>query len=106
MPERTDPQVTVAAKSPRLRVGLMKGCVQPVLNPGIDAAAIRLLQRLGVAVVQPDAPACCGALPHHMGQTERAEADVQSIDKAREEGRTLKKRAQALIDEAYARLGL
>ena len=81
MPERTDPQVTVAAKSPRLRVGLMKGCVQPVLNPGIDAAAIRLLQRLGVAVVQPDAPACCGALPHHMGQTERAEALArQQID--------------------------
>lgn len=81
MPERTDPQVTVAAESPRLRVGLMKGCVQPVLNPGIDAAAIRLLQRLGVAVVQPDASACCGALPHHMGQTERAEALArQQID--------------------------
>ena len=81
MPERTDPQVTVAAKSPRLRVGLMKGCVQPVLNPGIDAAAIRLLQRLGVAVVQPDAPACCGALPHHMGQAGRAEALArQQID--------------------------
>ena len=81
LPERTDPQVTVAAESPRLRVGLMKGCVQPVLNPGIDAAAIRLLQRLGVAVVQPDAPACCGALPHHMGQTERAEALArQQID--------------------------
>jgi glycolate oxidase iron-sulfur subunit len=55
-----------------LRVGLMRGCVQPVLDPGIDEAAIRLLQRLGVQVIQPDAPGCCGALPHHLGQRERA----------------------------------
>jgi glycolate oxidase iron-sulfur subunit len=52
----------------------MRGCVQPVLDPGIDEAAIRLLQRLGVHVVQPDAAACCGALPHHLGQSERAHA--------------------------------
>jgi len=39
-------------------------------------------------------------------QCERTEADVRNIDEAREEGRKLKKRAQALIDEAYARLGL
>ena len=77
-PSRPRPATVSPAPAPAarpatgLRVGLIKGCVQPVLDPGIDAAAIRLLHRLGAEVVQPDAPACCGALPHHLGQSERA----------------------------------
>ncbi|HXX54497.1 MAG TPA: hydroxymethylbilane synthase [Methanoregula sp.] len=39
-------------------------------------------------------------------KTERIEADVTNIEEAREAGRKLKKSAQPLIDEAYARLGL
>jgi len=38
--------------------------------------------------------------------TERLEADVSTIEQAREEGRNLKARAQGLIDEAYKRLGI
>jgi hydroxymethylbilane synthase len=38
--------------------------------------------------------------------TERVETDVKSIEQAREEGRKLRARAQGLIDEAYARLGM
>lgn len=51
----------------RLRVGLVVGCVQPVLRPAIDAAALRLLTRRGAAVTVVDA-GCCGALPLHMGR--------------------------------------
>lgn len=58
--------------APRARVGLVKGCVQPVLAPQIDEATWRLLTRMGVEVVEPAAPACCGALPHHLGKTERS----------------------------------
>jgi glycolate oxidase iron-sulfur subunit len=55
----------------RYRIALLKGCVQPAIAPQIDAAATRLLNRFGAEVVVAQ-PACCGALPHHMGREEHA----------------------------------
>lgn len=49
------------------KVGLLKGCVQSVLDPDINAATVRLLGRLGVEVVEPGIASCCGSLTHHMG---------------------------------------
>ena len=56
----------------RKRVILLNGCVQPVLAPEINATAIRLLNRLGVEVVVPEAAGCCGALTYHLGQAQNA----------------------------------
>ncbi|GLS17098.1 glycolate oxidase iron-sulfur subunit [Labrys miyagiensis] len=50
------------------RVALLTGCAQAELAPGINEAAIRLLNRHGVEVVLPKGEGCCGALVHHMGQ--------------------------------------
>ncbi|MCO5092468.1 glycolate oxidase subunit GlcF [Bosea sp. (in: a-proteobacteria)] len=50
------------------RVALLSGCAQPVLNPAINEATIRLLNRHGVEVVLPKGEGCCGALVHHMGR--------------------------------------
>ncbi|WP_414471914.1 glycolate oxidase subunit GlcF [Microvirga sp. M2] len=52
----------------RGRVAILSGCAQPVLKPGFNQAAIRLLNRHGVDVVQPKGEGCCGALVHHMGR--------------------------------------
>jgi glycolate oxidase iron-sulfur subunit len=52
----------------RYRVGLLAGCVQSVLMPQINAATVRLLNRLGADVVIPPGLGCCGALTHHMGR--------------------------------------
>jgi len=49
-------------------VALLQGCVQSVLDPEINAATIRLLNRLGVEVVVAPGEACCGSLTHHMGK--------------------------------------
>src|SRR5215470_9469306 len=57
-----------AAGARRSRVALLRGCVNDVLQPSINAAAIRLLTRHGVEVVVPDGEGCCGALVHHMGR--------------------------------------
>lgn len=54
------------------RVVLLEGCVQPGLAPGINAAATRVLDRLGISVVRVGGEQCCGALGHHLGHTERA----------------------------------
>ena len=60
------------AKGRRARVAILSGCAQPVLNPGINDATIRLLNRIGVEVVLPQGEGCCGALVHHMGKEDAA----------------------------------
>jgi glycolate oxidase iron-sulfur subunit len=75
------------------RVALLSGCAQPVLNPGINDATIRLLRRAGYEIVLPEGEVCCGALVHHMGKEEAslenarrnvdvwtAEADGEGLD--------------------------
>ncbi|RXF68264.1 glycolate oxidase subunit GlcF, partial [Hansschlegelia zhihuaiae] len=52
----------------KMRVAILQGCAQPVLEPSINEAAIRFLNRHGVEVVQAAGEGCCGALVHHMGR--------------------------------------
>ncbi|TDK37541.1 glycolate oxidase subunit GlcF [Rhizobium deserti] len=56
----------------RGRVAILSGCAQPVLDPGINDAALRLLARFGVEVVTPEGEVCCGAIVHHMGKEDQA----------------------------------
>jgi glycolate oxidase iron-sulfur subunit len=58
----------------KARVGLLAGCAQQVLSPGINRAAIRVLNRNGVEVIVPATQACCGALAMHVGAEEEARA--------------------------------
>lgn len=58
----------------RGRVAVLGGCVQRVIRPQINDAAIRLLRSQGVEVVLPEGEGCCGALSHHMGHEEEARA--------------------------------
>lgn len=48
------------------------GCAAQVLNPQITAAAIRVLNRAGVAVQVPPEQRCCGSLHWHVGHVRRA----------------------------------
>jgi glycolate oxidase iron-sulfur subunit len=56
----------------RGRVALLSGCINPVLAPATDEAAIRLLNRHGVEVVVAQGEGCCGSLGHHMGREAEA----------------------------------
>ena len=68
-PAETDrPGIFKAIGPRRGRVALLAGCAQPVLKPSINAAAIRLLNRLGIEVVVAQGAGCCGALTQHMGR--------------------------------------
>ena len=63
------------------RVALLAGCAQPVLEPGTNAAAVRLLNRIGIEVVAPQGEGCCGSLVHHMGREEQAlESARRNVD--------------------------
>jgi glycolate oxidase iron-sulfur subunit len=63
----------------RMRVALLRGCVQSVLDPGINAAAIRLMNRHGIEVVVADGSSCCGSLTHHMGKEADALARARQM---------------------------
>ena len=69
---RDDWPVLVPAVGPRRhRVGLVLGCVQRVFEPGVNAAAIRVLAANGIEVVIPPDQGCCGAMTHHQGELEQ-----------------------------------
>lgn len=62
------PGVFPADGERRGRVALLAGCVQPALDPAINDATIRLLNRRGIDVVIPPDAGCCGSLTHHLGK--------------------------------------
>jgi glycolate oxidase iron-sulfur subunit len=60
------------------RVALLTGCVNDILAPEINAAAIRVLTRHGVEVVLARGAGCCGSLVHHMGREGEALAQARA----------------------------
>jgi glycolate oxidase iron-sulfur subunit len=54
------------------RMAVLEGCVQPALAPDINAAAARVLDRIGISLVRVPGETCCGALSHHLGRSDRA----------------------------------
>ncbi|MGE0235281.1 glycolate oxidase subunit GlcF [Methylocystis sp.] len=66
------PQVFAAQGARKMRVALLSGCVQTVLDTSINEATIRLLTRHGVEVVVAKGAGCCGALPHHLGKLDES----------------------------------
>jgi glycolate oxidase iron-sulfur subunit len=61
-------------------VMLQEGCVQPTLTPATNRAAARVLARRGIGATPADG--CCGALAYHLGDVERARAQVRrNIDR-------------------------
>ncbi len=66
------PELTQAVGPRRSRVGILTGCVQPVLFPSVNLSTARLLAHLGHEVHAPKAQVCCGAIAAHDGDLEGA----------------------------------
>ncbi|MDP7651865.1 MAG: glycolate oxidase subunit GlcF [Rhodospirillales bacterium] len=78
-PSPVDRPQVIAAEGPRwMRVALLTGCVQQVLEPAINEATVRLLTRHGCDVMVAAGAGCCGALTHHLGKTEPTEDAVRA----------------------------
>lgn len=54
------------------RMLVLDGCIQSVLAPRINAAAAKVLDSLGVSLLQVPQAGCCGALSYHLGAREEA----------------------------------
>ncbi|MCB1775392.1 MAG: glycolate oxidase subunit GlcF, partial [Gammaproteobacteria bacterium] len=72
VPKRVALPAHPAAAPTTRKVIVLDGCVQPGLAPEINHALERVLQPLGVAVARATGAGCCGALPHHLNDSERA----------------------------------
>ena len=73
VPPREPPGRWPAPRHSR-RVLALGGCVQGAIAPGIDAAAARVLDRLGISYVPAPSSGCCAAASLHLGARDAAHA--------------------------------
>lgn len=59
------------------RVIALAGCVQPTMAPSINAAAARVLDAIGISMVEQRGAGCCGALRMHLDDQEGAKVDAR-----------------------------
>lgn len=76
VPRATNPGAWPAPRHAR-RMLVLAGCVQSAATPGTNAAAARVLDRLGISLVEIARAGCCGAVDYHLG------AHAMGLDAAR-----------------------
>jgi glycolate oxidase iron-sulfur subunit len=68
----------LASGPAKVRLALFPVCVQDMIAPEVNAAAVRVLTKLGAEVIVPETAGCCGALNHHLGQEARMRAQAEA----------------------------
>lgn len=66
------PEVVPARGERRFRVGILSGCVMPIVFAETNWATVRVLAENGCEVAIPRAQGCCGALNVHNGERDVA----------------------------------
>jgi glycolate oxidase iron-sulfur subunit len=61
------------------RMLVLAGCVQPALSPDINAASARVLDQLGISLIEAPAAGCCGAVRFHLNAQEDGLADMRAL---------------------------
>jgi glycolate oxidase iron-sulfur subunit len=59
------------------RVIALAGCVQPAMAPSINSAAARVLDAIGISLVEQAGAGCCGALRQHLDDHHGARDDAR-----------------------------
>ena len=77
-PPAPKPGAWPAPRHPR-RMLALAGCVQPVLAPSINAAAARVLDRVGISLVEAPGAGCCGALRFHLNDQAAGREDMRRL---------------------------
>ncbi len=55
----------------------LAGCVQPSMYPNVNGAARRVLDRLGIEMIESPAAGCCGAVRLHLNDADAARDDAR-----------------------------
>jgi len=61
------------------RMLVLAGCVQPALAPDINAASARVLDKLGISLVEAPAAGCCGAVRFHLNAQADGLDDMRAL---------------------------
>jgi glycolate oxidase iron-sulfur subunit len=61
------------------RMVTLAGCVQPALTPDTNAAAARVLDRLGISLLEAPGAGCCGALRFHLNYQDEGLDDMRRM---------------------------
>ena len=61
------------------RMIALRGCVQPSLAPSINAAAARVLDRIGITLLEVPGAGCCGAVRFHLNYQEAGRDDMRAL---------------------------
>jgi len=77
-PPAPSPGEWPAPRHPR-RMLALAGCVQPVLAPSINAAAARVLDRIGISLIEVPGAGCCGALRFHLNDQAGGREDMRRL---------------------------
>ncbi len=60
---------------------VLEACAQPSATPNVNAAAARVLDRLGIQLIAAKEAGCCGAVAHHLSDHDRSyDAVKRNID--------------------------
>jgi glycolate oxidase iron-sulfur subunit len=70
---------TWPAQRHKRKMLVLAGCVQPALAPSINAAAARVLDRLGISLIEVPGAACCGAVRFHLNYQEEGLDDMRRL---------------------------
>ncbi len=79
IPGKTKPAGAWPAPRHARKMLALAGCVQPALAPSINAAAARVLDRLGISLVQAEGAGCCGALRFHLNKQDAGRDDMRAL---------------------------
>ncbi len=58
---------------------VLAGCVQPAISPAINAAAARVLDRIGISLVEAPGAGCCGAVRFHLNRQAAGKDDMRAM---------------------------
>jgi len=59
------------------RMLALAGCVQPSMMPSVNASTARVLDALGISLVEAPGAGCCGAVRHHLNDHAGGKADAR-----------------------------
>jgi glycolate dehydrogenase iron-sulfur subunit len=69
---RARPAGAIPAPRHARRMLILGGCVQPSMAPSINAATARLLDRIGISLVEAPGAGCCGGVTFHLNYQQEA----------------------------------
>jgi len=77
LPEKKQAQPWPISQHQR-RMLVLEGCVQPLTAPNTNAAAARVLDKLGISLISAEKAGCCGAINQHMSDAETAKQRMRN----------------------------